>query len=388
MIEIADLDFVKTARAKGIPEHQVARRHVLRNALIPLVTFAGIQAGILVAGSVLVENVFGWPGIGTLAFEAVTARDKPATAGHLHRDGGAGQPVQSRHRHRLLHRRSAGGAGPVSGLARRFFAPAQRRRRIRPVRGHRDGGGVRAAALGPWTVQHRRDAAVAARLARAFAGSDVLGRDMAVGLAYGARVSLLVGIASTLCAACVGIALGALAGYYGGVVDDLLMRITEFFQIIPSFVLLMVLVSFLEPSLWSTVFGIALISWPQVARVVRGEFLSLREREFVQAARVLGQSDAGIIWTQILPNALPPIIVVCSMMVGSAILTESALSFLDLGDPNLLSWGSMIAGSRSAMWVAWWTTVLPGLCIMATVLSLNVMGDGLNAALNPRQGGR
>jgi peptide/nickel transport system permease protein len=217
------------------------------------------------------------------------------------------------------------------------------------------------------------------------AGSDVLGRDMAVGLAYGARISLLVGITSTLGALGIGVLLGAVAGYYGGVVDDLLMRITEFFQIIPTFVLLMVLVAFMQPSLASAVIGIALISWPQVARVVRGEFLSLREREFVQAARVLGLSDASIIFSQILPNALSPIVVISSMMVGNAILTESALSFLGLGDPNLLSWGSMIGGSRSAMWVAWWTTVLPGLCIMVTVLSLNFIGDGLNDALNPRR---
>ena len=217
------------------------------------------------------------------------------------------------------------------------------------------------------------------------AGSDLLGRDMAVGLAYGARISLLVGITSTLCAVGIGVLLGAVAGYYGGWLDDLLMRVTEFFQIIPSFVLLMVLVAFLQPSLSSTVIGIALVTWPQVARVVRGEFLSLRGREFVQAARTLGVRDARIIFTQVLPNALPPIIVVGSMMVGSAILTESALSFLGLGDPNLLSWGSMIGGSRSAMWVAWWTTVLPGLAIMVTVLALNFIGDGLNDALNPRR---
>ena len=216
------------------------------------------------------------------------------------------------------------------------------------------------------------------------AGSDVLGRNMMVGLAYGARVSLLVGICATLCAAGMGVLLGSVAGYYGGLVDDLLMRVTEFFQIIPAFVLLMVLVAFLQPSLESAVIGIALISWPQVARVVRGEFLSLRSREFVEAARTLGMRDAAIIFTQILPNALPPIVVISSMMVGNAILAESALSFLGLGDPNLLSWGSMIGGSRSAMWVAWWTTVLPGLAIMLTVLALNFIGDGLNDALNPR----
>lgn len=217
------------------------------------------------------------------------------------------------------------------------------------------------------------------------AGSDVLGRDMAVALAYGARISLLVGVCSTLCALGIGILLGAVAGYYGGWVDDLLMRVTEFFQIIPSFVLLMVLVAFLQPSLTSTITGIALVTWPQVARVVRGEFLSLRSREFVQAARTLGESDWHVIFVQVLPNALPPIVVVSSMMVGMAILTESALSFLGLGDPNLLSWGTMIGGARSAMWVAWWTTVLPGLAIMITVLSLNLIGDGLNDALNPRR---
>jgi len=217
------------------------------------------------------------------------------------------------------------------------------------------------------------------------AGSDVLGRNMMIALAYGARVSLLVGISATLCSTLVGILLGALAGYYGGLVDDLLMRVTEFFQIIPAFVLLMVLVAFLQPSLTSAIIGIALITWPNVARVVRAEFLSLRSREFVEAARTLGMRDTRIILTQILPNALPPIVVVSSMMVGNAILAESALSFLGLGDPNLLSWGSMIGGARSAMWVAWWTTTLPGLSIMITVLALNFVGDGLNDALNPRR---
>jgi len=217
------------------------------------------------------------------------------------------------------------------------------------------------------------------------AGSDVLGRNMMIALAYGARVSLLVGISATLCSTLVGILLGALAGYYGGLVDDLLMRVTEFFQIIPAFVLLMVLVAFLQPSLTSAIIGIALITWPNVARVVRAEFLSLRNREFVEAARTLGMRDTRIILTQILPNALPPIVVVSSMMVGNAILAESALSFLGLGDPNLLSWGSMIGGARSAMWVAWWTTTLPGLSIMITVLALNFVGDGLNDALNPRR---
>ena len=197
---------------------------------------------------------------------------------------------------------------------------------VLPHRGDRPGGAADLFAHGPFSIVGMPLLPPGAP--GLLAGSDVLGRDMAVGLAYGARISLLVGITSTICAVGIGVLLGAVAGYYGGVVDDLLMRITEFFQIIPSFVLLMVLVAFLQPSLGSTVIGIALITWPQVARVVRGEFLSLRSREFVEAARVLGMRDARIIFTQILPNALPPIVVISSMMVGNAILTESALSFL------------------------------------------------------------
>ncbi|MBV9548231.1 MAG: ABC transporter permease [Alphaproteobacteria bacterium] len=217
------------------------------------------------------------------------------------------------------------------------------------------------------------------------AGSDVLGRNLLACLAYGARVSLLIGLSSTCVALGAGVLLGAVAGYYGGVVDDLLMRFTEFFQVVPAFVLLMVLVAFLQPSLVSSVIGIALITWPQVARIARGEFLALRRREFVEAARTQGLSDGRIIFGEILPNAMLPIVVVASMMIGNAILTESALSFLGLGDPNLMSWGRMIGGSRSAMWVAWWTMVLPGLCILVTVLALNFVGDGLNDALAARR---
>ncbi len=175
---------------------------------------------------------------------------------------------------------------------------------------------------------------------------------MAAGQAYGARISLLaIGIASTIFSIGVGTILGAVAGYYGGVVDDLLMRVTEFFQIIPSFVLVMVLVAFLQPSLASTVIGIALIAWPQVARVVRGEFLALRQREFVAAARMQGLGDRQIIFGEILPNALAPIIVVATMMVGSAITDGIGVEFPGApGDPNLTSWGSMIGSSRSSMW--------------------------------------
>jgi peptide/nickel transport system permease protein len=215
-------------------------------------------------------------------------------------------------------------------------------------------------------------------------GSDSLGRDVAAGMAYGARVSLLIGAVSTMVAVLLGITLGAVAGYAGGVADDAIMRFTEFFQTVPSFMLAVVLVAIFSPSLGSIVAAIAIVSWPPVARVIRAEFLSLRSREFVSAAEVLGRSRTAIIFREILPNALSPIIVLASLMVASAILLESGLSFLGLGDPNLISWGFMIGAGRSVIRIAWWMSVFPGIAIFLTVLALNLVGEGLSDALNPR----
>ena len=215
-------------------------------------------------------------------------------------------------------------------------------------------------------------------------GTDTLGRDIAAGIVHGARVSLMIGLISTAVALSIGVSLGAIAGFYGGRIDDAVMRFTEFFQTIPNFVLLVVLVALFQPSIASIVVAIGVVSWPPLARIVRGEFLALRSREFVQAAIVLGQSNARIIVTQILPNSLSPIIVSASLMVGTAILLESALSFLGLGDPNVMSWGYMIGAARTVMRQAWWMPVFPGLAIVVTVLALNLVGEGLSDALNPR----
>jgi peptide/nickel transport system permease protein len=214
-------------------------------------------------------------------------------------------------------------------------------------------------------------------------GTDTLGRDIGAGLAFGAQISLLVGIVSTLVALTIGVILGAFAGYYGGLLDHALMRFTEFFQTIPSFALAIVLVAIFQPSTISIIIAIAVVSWPPVARLVRGEFLSLRSREFVQASVVLGQRNTKIIVSQILPNTLSPVIVMASLMVAQAILLESSLSFLGLGDPNTMSWGYMIGAARSVIRQAWWMSFFPGMAILLTVLSLNIVGEGLNDALNP-----
>lgn len=214
-------------------------------------------------------------------------------------------------------------------------------------------------------------------------GSDLLGRDLGSGLLYGARVSLAVGVLSSLSTLLVGLLVGAIAGYFGGWLDGVLMRIAEFFQIIPQLVLAVILVAVLEPSLGSIVLAISLVAWPGVARLVRSEFLTLRQREFVQAARVLGQSPWGIITQQILPNALAPLLVTMTFVMATAILTEAALAFLGLSDPEAMSWGYMINASRGLLRDAWWMSFLPGLAIVLCVLAVNRVGEGLRVAFEP-----
>ncbi|MBB1633615.1 MULTISPECIES: ABC transporter permease [Cupriavidus] len=215
-------------------------------------------------------------------------------------------------------------------------------------------------------------------------GTDMLGRDITAGMLYGARVSLLVGVISTGVALVFGILIGSVAGYCGGRIDDALMRFTEFFQTIPQLAMAVVIVAIFNPTIYSIVAAISVVSWPPVARLVRGEFLTLKQREFVQAAVVIGQKPLRIILTQILPNAMSPIIVSASFMVATAILTESALSFLGLGDRNMMSWGFMIGAARTMIREAWWMSVWPGVAILLTVLSINLIGEGLNDAMNPQ----
>jgi peptide/nickel transport system permease protein len=215
-------------------------------------------------------------------------------------------------------------------------------------------------------------------------GTDLLGRDILSGILYGARVSLLVGILSVAATVMIGVLLGALAGYFGGRVDDLLMRFTEFFQVLPSFVFAIVLVSILRPSIRSIIIAIVIISWPPVARLVRGEFLSLKTREFVQAAVSVGHGPARIIFREILPNAINPVVAIATLMIASAIILESSISFLGLGDPNLITWGYMIGASRSVIRLAWWMSVFPGCALVLTVLAINSVGEGLSRSWDPR----
>jgi peptide/nickel transport system permease protein len=219
-------------------------------------------------------------------------------------------------------------------------------------------------------------------------GTDNSGRDIAAQIFYGARISLLIGGVATVIAIVIGIVIGALSGYYGGWVDNVLMRITEAFQTLPNFLLLLVLVAVFGSNIMTVIVAIGIVSWPAPARLTRAEFLSLRNREFVQAGRTLGLKDMKLIFGEILPNALPPVIVYASVVMAVSILLESALAFLRLSDPNVASWGNLIGLGRDVLRVQWYVSAIPGIAILVTVLAVSLVGQGLNDALNPRLKGR
>ncbi|MBX9989187.1 ABC transporter permease [Phreatobacter oligotrophus] len=219
-------------------------------------------------------------------------------------------------------------------------------------------------------------------------GTDNSGRDIAAQIFHGARISLLIGGVATIIAVAIGIVIGAVAGYYGGWVDNVLMRVTEAFQTLPNFLLLLVLVAVFGSTIGTVIVAVGVVSWPAPARLTRAEFLSLRNREFVQAGRTLGLKDLKLIFGEILPNALPPVIVYASVVMALSILLESALAFLRLSDPNVASWGNLIGLGRDVLRVQWYVSAIPGIAILLTVLAVSLVGQGLNDALNPRLKGR
>lgn len=219
-------------------------------------------------------------------------------------------------------------------------------------------------------------------------GTDYLGRDVLAGVLNGGAVTLRVAAVAALLIVIIGVTIGAISGYYGGVVDTALMRFTEIFQVLPALLFAMVVVALFGTDQMTIAVAIGIVLWPQLARLTRAEFLRLKNLEFVKAARAIGSSDLRIMLRVILPNALPPLIVATTLVMGSAILFEAGLSFLGLGDANELSWGVMIGLNRSSFLTSWWTVTFPGLAIFVTVLSFSLIGDGLQDAFNPKLRGR
>jgi peptide/nickel transport system permease protein len=215
-------------------------------------------------------------------------------------------------------------------------------------------------------------------------GTNHIGQDIFTQVIYGARVSLAVGVSAALSASLIGTLVGSLAGFFGGWVDGMLMRVSEFFQVLPRFVLALVIVAFFGSGIIKLILVLAVLSWPQTARLARAQILSLREATFVEAARLSGMNAPVIIVREILPNALAPIVIIGSLDIASAILLEASLSFFGLGDPNLVSWGTMLNMAQAYLHQAWWMALFPGLAISIVVLSFNILGDALNDILNPR----
>ncbi|MFY9396846.1 MAG: ABC transporter permease [Desulfomonilia bacterium] len=216
-------------------------------------------------------------------------------------------------------------------------------------------------------------------------GTDDLGRDVFTRMLYGAGISLRVGFVAVGIATIIGVLLGAIAGYYGGMVDLIIMRFVDIMLCFPSFFLILAVIAFLEPSIFNIMAVIGLTSWMGITRLVRAEFLSLKERDFVLAARAMGASSPRIIFLHILPNAMTPVLVAATLGIASAVLTESALSFLGIGvQPPTPSWGNILTLGQSTLGVAWWLSLFPGMAILITVLGYNLLGEGIRDAIDPR----
>lgn len=248
---------------------------------------------------------------------------------------------------------------------------------------------ILAPLLAPFDPHSTSRAAFAPPFASGhFLGTDNLGRDILSQVIWGSRVSLLVGLAAAATATLIGVAVGALAGYLGGWFDELLMRVTEFFQVIPRFVLALIVVAFFGSGLLNLILVIGLLSWPQTARLVRSQYLSHKTLPYVDAGRALGMRNARLMFMQILPNVMGPVLVVASLDVAQAILLEASLGFFGLGDPNLTSWGGMLNSAQTFIRRAWWMSVFPGIGITLAVLGFNLFGDGLTEAYDPRMAPR
>ena len=412
MLEVLNQDYMRTARAKGLSSRTMVTRHALRNALIPIITVIGFSYGNLLAGAVLTESIFAWPGIGQYAYRASTSLDFPAIMGvsmviavifiitnlvvdvlyYVLDPRPAGELDFSLRHDRIDDREPIGFPSPTSGRSAR--ARSRWRASCGATRSPRLGililvMWVAVSILAP--LHHALQSAeaghcqpAAGAFGRALVWHRSVGRDVFTRVMYGGRLSLPAGIAVIVVAGFLGILVGAVAGFIGGWFDELGMRLTEVFMAFPTIILAMAIAAALGPSLANAVIAMVVVWWPNYARVVRSLVIGVKSQEYVEAARALGVPQGRVLWRTVLPNCLAPAVVLATVDLGNAILVFAGLSFLGLGaEPSVPEWGRMVADGIE-YFDQWWIAAFAGLAIFVLVMGFNFIGDGIRDALDPR----
>ena len=413
LIETLNEDYVRVARAKGLPSRLLIGRHALKNAFIPIVTILGLQFGGMLAGAVVTETVFSRPGLGRLVVSAILWKDYPLVQGivlffgrglsgrepagrcilRLARSAHSLRQVQVRRLQSML--RSDLQTGAVTGGGAAPTRPGTTRLRRQWTMFTRNRGAVFGLAvllvwilialLAPQISPHDPlltvDAARQPPASTHWFGTDRLGRDVLSRVIFGARISLLLGIISVAFGSVIGTLLGLVAGYFGGNIDHVVMRIMDAMLAFPGLLLALIIIATLGPSIQNVMIAVGFATIPQYARLTRGSVLSVRELPYVDSARVIGSGHRRIVFRHVLPNVAAPLIVLSTLQVGNAILVGAGLSFLGLGaQPPTPEWGLMAAEGREVLGKAWWISTFPGLAILSVVMALNLMGDGLRGA--------
>ena len=412
LVEVLQEDYIDTAKAKGLGRGGVIILHGLRNAMLPVITMMALQISSLLSGAVISETIFSINGIGRLAVDAISRRDIPLLQGTVlfttvivivgnliadclytvldprNQKGG----VSMKKREHLENTAEQEALAAQLGESDTFIDKMKRMAADNKLAVFSAFVilfflllAVCAPLLTPYSFE---DQDLLSRLsapsAKHLLGTDELGRDVLTRLLYGARVSLAVGIIPTIASMVIGVLLGMISGYVGGIVDAVIMRLADVVLSFPSLLLAMVIMYTLGDGITSIFIALAITSWAGVARVIRSETLTLRETEYVEAARSMGVKDFTIILRHVFPNCIPSLIVLFTLDVPSAILSESALSFLGIGVqlPNS-SWGLMVNMGRTYLYNAPWLSLVPSAAIMLVVLAFNFLGDGLRDVLDP-----
>ena len=387
MLEILQQDYLRTAKAKGIGRFLVINKHALRNALIPIITVIGMEIPVLFGGQVIIEQVFSWPGLGLMTMSAITNRDYPVIicAGRPDNPAeiGAAKMEKKDRIKKDISRESY-----LQTVIRRF-----KQHHLATVSLVILAVLVVVALLAPIIAPYNPDEIVGgfskAPTAEHWLGTDQIGRDVLSRLLYATRISLLVGVLATAISTVIGVILGLIAGYFGGAADMIIMRFTDMVMSFPYILLVLVAASIFKPGLWSIILILGFVDWPGIARLVRGNVLSLRESNFIKSDLVAGMPLPYILFSEILPNTAAPILVYATSVLALSMLDEAALSFLGMGvQPPTASLGNMLNGAQSLTVLTKqpWLWIPSGLMIVVLVIAINFIGDALRDALDPNSG--